>query len=258
MSTAVLCTNPHGEIFIFDDYAVHVARRIVTWCSAMISQQACVHVGLTGGNTARRVYEALGQAEVRGDLDVKRINFYQGDERPVPASSPDSNWGMAEQAFLDPAGVPAENRHRMNGEAADLHQAAGEYEAVLCGRLPRNGDLPAFDLLLLGVGADGHVASLFPGTAAMREMGRLVVANPVPEIQTTRLTITLPMINAARAVWLLVSGVHKAETVRRAVELRDQALPVVHVAPLTAPVTWLLDHDAAAKLSPASCRRIHV
>ncbi len=238
----------HMQVHVLEDFPTQAAQRFVSWCAAKISQQARIHVALTGGGTAKEFYEALARPEVRAGLDVRAIDFYEGDERPVPPSSSESNWGMAEAIFLDPAGVPAENRHRMLGEAEDLHAAAREYEHVLCEHLPRHGEVPAFDLLLLGMGANGHTASLFPETAALAERERLVVANPVPEIGMTRLTITYPMIKAAHAVWIIASGQEKAEAAYRAIELRDPLLPVTHVMPRS-PLVWLLDQAAGSKLS---------
>lgn len=105
------------------------------------------------------------------------------------------------------------------------------------------------DLLLLGMGDDGHTASLFPGTAALAETNRLVVANEVPKHRTTRLTLTYPMINAARAVWILASGEGKADAAHRAVEMRDPDLPITHVVPRWGAMTWLLDRPAAGQLA---------
>lgn len=245
-------TGQRYDVLVFDDYAAQIARRFVAECRATVGRQGVAHVGLTGGQTARQVYEALARREMRSGLDVRAIQFYQGDERAVAPVSAHSNWGMAEAAFLNEAGVPAENRHRMVGEAGDLDEAARQYEALLRSRLPSRGALPCFDLLLLGMGEDGHVASLFPGTGAVDERERLVVANFVPPMQTMRMTITYPMINAARAVWVIVTGQNKSETVRRAIEDRDAALPVCHVAPADVPVVWMLDRAAASKLRPGS------
>lgn len=238
------------QVCLLHDFADTVAMRFVNCCVGLLHQRERIHVALTGGETARQVYQAMARPELRTHLDFNAIEFYQGDERPVPPGHPDSNWGMAESLFLDPANAPQANRHRMRGEAGDLDAAAREYEDLLRQKLPRERNVPAFDLLLLGMGADGHTASLFPGTAALNETQRLVVANEVPQQQTTRLTITFPLINCARAVWILASGPQKADTVRRALEKRDPALPIVQVVPTCGPISWLLDTHAASKLSP--------
>ena len=244
-----------AEVHVFDDVAVQAARRFVQVCTALLRERSRIHVGLSGGETARDFYQGLARPESRAGLDVRAIHFYQGDERPVPPSSPESNWGLAATTFLDPAGVPEENRQRMSAESADLDQAACEYEERLRGLLPLAGLTPSFDLLLLGMGADGHTASLFSGTRALNETVRLVVANPVPDLQVTRLTITTTLINAARAVWIIVSGARKAQTVRRALELRDPGLPVTRVTPHQGPLVWLLDRAAAGALSPGFLRK---
>ena len=142
----------------------------------------------------------------------------------------------------------------MRGESADLDVAACEYETLLRERLPSMDSLPVpvFDLVLLGMGADGHIASLFPDTAALAETSRLVVANWVPKLNSHRLTVTYPVINAARSVWLIVTGAEKAETVRRAIEQHDSTLPVSHITPAAGQLVWLLDQAAASTLSPAS------
>jgi 6-phosphogluconolactonase len=248
MSTA----DAHAfQVCVLDDYANTVARRFANWCVGAIQVHGRLRVALTGGRTARDVYAALAAPGICGHVDWRAVEFYQGDERPVDPSSPQSNWGMAESVFLNPAGVPAANRHRMAGEARDLDEAAREYERLLACSLPGgNAGRPVFDLVFLGVGDNGHVASLFPGTAALDESRRSVVANPVPAIGMTRLTITLPVINAARAVWIISSGAKKAATIRRAIEERDPGLPVVRVVPQTGPLVWLLDAAAAGRLSP--------
>jgi 6-phosphogluconolactonase len=238
------------HVCVLDDFAETVAARFVNCCVGLLHQRERIHVALTGGETARQVYQALARPELREHLDFGAIEFYEGDERPVPPDHPESNWGMAESLFLDAAGVPQANRHRMRAEAEDLDAAAREYEQLLRSKLPRELGVPAFDLLLLGMGADGHTASLFPGTAALNETHRLVVANDVPQNQTTRLTITFPLINCARAVWIMVSGSSKAEMVYRALERRDPALPIVRVVPTCGPIAWLMDSQAGSKLSP--------
>jgi len=241
-----------------DNFAVEAAQLFARHCDAMIRQRlgrsdrSRIHVALTGGSAARELYRGLAQPEILAGFDASMIEFYQGDERPVAPSSPDSNWGMASATFLDPAGVPEEHRHRMHGESADLDAAAREYETLLRERLPLEDSLPIFDLVLLGMGPDGHIASLFPDTAALAETSRLVVANWVPKLNSHRLTVTYPVVNAARSIWLIVTGAEKAETVRRAIEQHDSTLPVSHITPAAGQLVWLLDQAAASTLSPAS------
>lgn len=237
------------QVCVFDNYAETVAKRFANCCEGLIHQRGRAQVALTGGNTAKEFYKALVRPEIRGQFDVNAVEFYQGDERSVGPDHPDSNWGAAEALFLNPAGVPQTNRFRMAGEAADLDAAAREYETLLRSRLRPQRHVPAFDLLLLGMGDDGHTASLFPGTHALHETQRLVVPNDVPQLRTTRLTITYPVINAARAVWILIAGAQKADMVYRALEKRDPDLPIVGVVPKCGPLVWLLDGPAAGKLS---------
>ncbi len=240
---------PHFEVCIYDDFPVQAAARFRAWCHAGLARRRRIHAALTGGRSAEQMYAALGRSEPGENACLQALEYYQGDERPVPPENPESNWGMAVAAFLDPVGVPLENRHRMIGEAADLDAAARDYEALLRRHLPAVQGVPAFDLVLLGMGDDGHIASLFPGTPALAETQRLVVANPVAKLQKTRLTLTFPAMHAAREIWILVGGAGKAEAVHRAVDCRDAELPVTHLRPASdTPIVWMLDAAAAGAL----------
>lgn len=227
-----------------------VTHRFVAWAQTTVRDRVSAHVALAGGNTPRAVYETLASSPHREAVPWKSIHVYQGDERPVGPGHPESNWGMACKTLLDPVDLPHENRCRMHGEADDLHAAADAYADVLRDRLPMENHLPVFDLILLGIGTDGHTASLFPGTDALDETKRLVVANRVPPLETTRLTLTYPVLNAAREVWFLVIGSAKADIVSRILQEADQSLPAAWVCPTTGICHWLLDTDAAAGLPP--------
>lgn len=233
------------QVMVLDDFAGGAAARFVETCTVAVQERRRAFVALAGGSTPEAIYRTVVE-RAAGSTALRDVEFYQGDERPVPPEHPDSNWGMAAGAMLDPLGVPTNRRHRMAAESADPDRAAAEYETLIRGRLPQHEGRPVFDLILLGLGEDGHTASLFPGTPALRETRRLVVANPVPKLQTTRLTFTWPLINAARQVWVLVSGGRKRDIVRRALVDRDESLPVLGVRPGEGRCVWLLDRAAAA------------
>ncbi len=198
------------------------------------------HVVLTGGSTPRAAYERSV------DGDWSRATVWFSDERCVPPEHPDSNYGMADAALLSRLSARPEVV-RMQGELGP-DAGAGAYEAEIRERL--GGD-PRWNLLLLGMGPDGHIASLFPGKPEIEERSRLAVGVPVAglEPQVPRISLTFPAINAARAVVLLVTGAGKADTVARAFgPSPDGSLPVARVAPRYGSLTVILDEAAAAKL----------
>jgi 6-phosphogluconolactonase len=208
--------------------AQHLARA----AASAIAERGSFSVALSGGSTPKLMYEALRGLEV----DWTRIHVYFSDERSVGPDSADSNYRSARLGLLDHVNIPATQIHRMEGER-DPARAAADYAALLPAQL---------DLVLLGMGDDGHTASLFPGTEGVQTAGR-VVANWVPKLETWRLSFTFAEINAARERWLLVTGKGKAEVLREVQNGIDgvSGHPVagVHAA------TWYLDTAAAAELS---------
>lgn len=209
-----------------------------------------VTIALSGGSTPRRLYEALAAPPLHDRVDWRRLELFFADERAVPPGHPESNWGMAERALL--AKVPSV-AHRMAAERGE----AEAYERIVRERVKkRRGPLPAFDLILLGLGDDGHTASLFPGTAALAERARLVVMNEVPQQNTRRMTFTYPLLNAADRVWVLVTGVEKREIAARCLARRtpgdraaptDPSYPILGVEPTEGELVWWLDRAAAAR-----------
>ncbi len=208
--------------------------------------EAPLAIALAGGSTPRRLYETLAEPAVRAQIRWERLEFFFGDERAVPPDHPDSNYGMAWRALLSQ--VPA-TAHRMQAEAG----AAAAYEELLRSRIAaRHDGFPVFDLILLGMGQDGHTASLFPGTAALHESARWVVMNDVPQLGTRRMTLTYPVINAARRVWILISGGGKREIVGQCLAARSEAgrekqWPVLGVHPADGELIWWLDAVAAGR-----------
>jgi 6-phosphogluconolactonase len=200
---------------------------------------------LAGGSTPKATYEVLAR-DYAGKLDWSRVHVFFGDERTVPPDHEDSNYRMAHEALL--SRVPAGSVHRMRGELPP-GEAAAAYEEELREFFGPDG-VPAFDLILLGLGGDGHTASLFPETSALDVTDRWVVANPVLKLETTRLTLTLPVINAARAVTFLVAGEGKAGALKEILEgdADPRAYPAKFIRPEGGDLIWMVDRAAAARL----------
>lgn len=210
------------------------ATRIAGGLEASVLARGSASIALAGGATPRPVYQRLAAMT----LPWSRIDVFFGDERGVPPEHPDSNYHMAAESLLDPAGVPMARRHRMPADAADRVAAARAYAELLPDHL---------DLLVLGVGRDGHTASLFPGSSALRETALRVVPSESPVPPTPRLTITPPVIAAARARLVLARGGDKAAVVVRA--LRGSDDPEHVPVQLARAGVWLLDPEAAAGLT---------
>lgn len=218
-------------------------------------------VALSGGSTPRALFQRLAEPPRRDEIPWARVEVFWADERCVPPDHPDSNYGMARAALLDPIGVPAERVHRVPGEAPDPAAAAAACEAEIARALggTPGGPPPVLDLVLLGMGADGHTASLFPGTAALAERRRWVMANFVPRLAAHRITLTYPILNRAAHVLFLVAGADKAEVLREALEgpPEPERLPAQGVRPDAGELVWLVDRAAARRLAmiAASPRR---
>lgn len=194
-------------------------------------------VALSGGNTPRPVYSRLAQIDRDFPWDKARITF--GDERCVPPEDEQSNYRMARESLLVPAKVPDESVLRMRGEI-DPQIAAQEYEQKLASlAVERDEQMYRHDLILLGLGDDGHTASLFPGTAALQEVNRWVVANFVPKLNSWRLTFTFSLINYARHVCFLVNASKHAELIERVLE-GDPQYPASSVKPTAGDLTWII------------------
>ena len=217
-----------------------------------VREKGLFSAALSGGSTPRSLYSLLANdSSFRAEVPWEKTHFFWGDERHVPPEHPESNYRMAEEALLSKVPIPPENIHRIEAENADAQAAAEDYEAALRTffRL-KAGEFPRFDLVLMGMGADGHTASLFPGTEALRERNRLVVANWVATVQSHRITMTLPLLNRAAMVLFLVSGEEKAETLRRVLagEERQNPLPAQLIRPTHGRLLWLVDRGAGRLL----------
>jgi 6-phosphogluconolactonase len=212
-------------------------------------------VALSGGETPRALYRMIARQQFSQKIPWRRVQLYWGDERCVPPEDAASNYGMARDAFIRHVPIAAENVHRVLGEQPPA-QAALAYEKELraLAALERpTSELPVFDLILLGLGGDGHTASLFPHSDSLEVEERFAVATEAPD-GSSRITVTYPVINAARRVWFLVSGAQKAGMVAEVIEglMMPAAVPAQGVRPVHGQLTWLLDEAAAAELDPAA------
>lgn len=232
------------------------AAEFVRQARAAVPAKGSFTVALSGGSTPRSLYALLASDNaLRAAVPWEKTHFFWGDERHVPPDQADSNYRMAHEAMLSQVPVPPANVQRVQGEQLDASQAAEAYEQTLraCFRLA-TGQFPRFDLVLLGMGADGHTASLFPGTAALREQLRLVTANWVGQFNSYRITLTPPVLNNAACVLFLVSGEEKAETLRAVLQGEEQPerLPAQLIHPTDGRLVWLVD-QAAARLLRGLC-----
>lgn len=220
--------------------ADEIARRMARAAEA----RGLASLALAGGATPRRTYERLADPDRHEGVPWEKVLLFFGDERCVPPDHPDSNHRMVREALLSRLALPAANVHRMAGEAADADRAAAAYEAELRDAL---GPAPRLDLVVLGMGPDGHVASLFPGSPALGETARLAVAAEARLPPVRRITLTLPALNAARAVLFLVAGAAKAEAVAAVLAGRGPELPASRIQP-EGELVWLLDREAASRI----------
>jgi 6-phosphogluconolactonase len=217
-------------------------------------------VVLSGGTTPKGVYSRLAEDDaLRREVHWEHVRFFWGDERHVAPDHPESNYRMTYEAMLSRLPVDPTHVYRIKGEYEDASRAAEEYERDLRGIVGArytedDATVPRFDLVLLGLGADGHTASLFPGSPALHEQRRLVVANPVPKLNTERITMTLPVLNNASEVVFLVHGGDKADALHDVLEgpYNPQRLPAQLIRPRQGRLRWLVDPTAAARLTAMS------
>jgi 6-phosphogluconolactonase len=226
---------------------VYVATEMVRAASLIsIARRGVFRIALAGGSTPRPIYERLAADP---DIDWRKWHLFWGDERTVPPTDPESNYNMVRSALLDRISQPPGLVVRIPSDLPP-DEAALRYEQSVRDLVPYGqaaaSSLPRFDMILLGIGDDGHTASLFPGTPAIHETERLVVANPVAAHSTTRITFTYPLINAARRILVLVSGEQKARAVREALTgpYEPEQIPIQAVNPVDGQLTWLVDEAA--------------
>jgi len=227
------------EVLRTKTFASDAANFIQTRARESIDERHQFRIALSGGNTPRSVYAEMAKR----DLPWKKFLFTFGDERCVPPENDESNFRMANEALFRPASVPDSSILRMRGEIEPV-LAAKEYEAQLDVLAVKRGEIIyEHDLILLGLGDDGHTASLFPGTEALSETERRVMANYVPKFNSWRLTFTFPLIFAARTVCFLI-GANKDPKLIERIFSGDSALPAARVDQNAKSVTWIIEQQS--------------
>jgi 6-phosphogluconolactonase len=235
-----------------DELAETAAGLIVDVATSAVAQRGRFTVALAGGATPRDTYERLARPPLSELMPWARTLVFFGDERGVPPEHPDSNYGMARRALLSKVPIPPRQIFRIPGDGADPEVVATEYGRTLGEALGlRRGEVPRLDLVLLGLGIDGHTASLFPGSPVLKEVFRIVAAvHAAAAIIPQRFTLTYPVLNAAACVVYLVSGSVKAKVVKAVLADRAASLPAGMVRPTDGRLIWLLDRGAASLLPP--------
>lgn len=227
------------------------ARRIVVLAQAAIAARGCFRLALSGGQTPRPLYRLLAANAYRDTVEWPRVEVFFGDERDVPPDHPHSNYRMARETLLDHIPILRDRIHPMRTAEASLRRDAAHYGALLCRRAPASNDgWPQLDLVLLGLGSDGHTASLFPATCVLHERQLPVAAVHVPQQRGWRLTLTIPVLEHARRLLFLVSGADKADALERTLspESAGTLLPVQLLHP-GGEVEWYCDQAAAVGLN---------
>jgi 6-phosphogluconolactonase len=240
-----------GSVLVFDTpekVALAAAERFVAYAQEAIADHGVFSVALAGGNTPSRVYELLASDPFKNLIEWSNVHLFFGDERCVPPHHPDSNYGMVYTALVSRIEIPSPNVHRIVGEGNPEENAAG-YEKGL-GTFFGELSWPRFDLVLLGMGEDGHTASLFPGSDAVKEESKWVVATRMEQLKQDRITLTAPVFNHAAHVMFLVTGKGKAKRLAEAFRHRPAAdrLPAQLIRPVDGTLEWLVDKAVAAFL----------
>jgi 6-phosphogluconolactonase len=248
----VFVENP-SNVFVFDtpeQLAVAAAEKIVDYEYEFHGEPDPFSVALAGGNTPRRVYELLATERFRDRIEWSKVHFFFGDERCVPPDHPDSNYAMAYESLISKVPIPAKNVHRIISEG-NANENARAYENQL--RAFFAGlSWPRFELVLLGMGEDGHTASLFPNSEALQEVSRWVVPTKNEQSGQERITLTVPVFNHARRVMFLVTGKNKAQRLKEVLRPQpagSEQLPAQAITPLEGTLEWLVDADAASLLA---------
>ncbi|MEB2288926.1 MAG: 6-phosphogluconolactonase [Anaerolineae bacterium] len=228
------------------------AGYVVRLAGEAIAARGRFSIGLSGGSTPRALFRRLASPAWASRIDWARVHVFWGDERCVPPDDAASNYRLARETLLSRVPLPPEHSHRIAGELAPA-EAARRYEAELRAFFSSGESAtpqPRFDLLLLGMGDDGHTASLFPGTAALHETERWAIENYVPRLDSWRITLTVPAINAAAHAIFLVSGAAKAETLRAVLHgpRQPEIYPAQLVRPQAGRLLWLVDRAATTRL----------
>lgn len=245
----VVCLNA-------DEVAKAAAELFIKIAAESISARGRFRVALSGGSTPRRAYELLGSAVFSSRVDWKNVDVFWGDERYVASDDPDSNYRMTAEALLRHVPLPSGNVYRVPTELSPARAAAEAYEQTIRQCFGGTHSVPQFDLIYLGLGTNGHTASLFPHSATLRETSRLVLADFVRDVNTWRISMSVPLLNRGRTVAFVITGQDKAEVLRDVLlGPRDpERLPAQLIAP-EGTLLWLVDEAAAALVSSTGLER---
>ncbi|MBI4853404.1 MAG: 6-phosphogluconolactonase [Acidobacteria bacterium] len=241
MTREVIVCHSQEEIF------TKSADMFVALATQSIAARGQFTIALSGGSTPKGMYLLLASDAYRDRVDWNKVQLFWGDERSVSPDNDQSNYRMANQAMISKVPIPAENVHRMKAESEDIELAAKDYENILKQVLGfADGEQPKFDLILLGMGDDGHTASLFPGTKALAEKERIVVVNWVEKFNTNRMTFTAPAINNARNIVFMAAGANKLQPLKEVLvgEKNPELYPSQLVQPTDGKLIWLVDEAA--------------
>jgi 6-phosphogluconolactonase len=233
-----------------DELAHKAAQQFIAVANDAVTRSGRFTVALSGGSTPRALYSLLASADYRGQINWRCVHLFWGDERCVPPDHTESNYSMVHEALLSKIQMPPENIHRMTGEK-EPRLAASEYEDELRRFFQLSpGQLPRFDLILLGLGEDGHTASLFPGTAALNDDKHLVATVYVERLKAHRLTITLPVINTGAQVSFLIAGESKSAIVKALLggDANPTRYPAAKIIPASGKLAWFITQDAGSRL----------
>ena len=228
------------------------AQELAQTAQETIAHNGRMSIALAGGSTPKGLYSFMATEEFRSQIAWDKVHFFWGDERHVPPDHQDSNYRMAWETLLSRIPVPAEHIHRIPSELTNADEAAEEYTQALQKHFQlKQDEIPRFDVILLGMGPDGHTASLFPGTAAVRETKQFVAAPRVEKFETYRITLTPPVLNEAANIIFLVAGSDKAETLKFVLEgaYQPDLYPAQIVNPTQGRLLWLVDQNAGSFLN---------
>ncbi len=244
-----------GEVQIFSDVnalAKRAAERIVEAAAAAVKQNGRFTISLAGGSTPKTLYNLLAADPFRSQMPWDKTYLFFGDERHVPPDHPDSNFRMASESMISKLSLKPEQVNRIKCEYEDAEKAAREYEGTLRSFFKlSSGQLPRFDVLLIGMGDEGHALSLFPGTKALHDNGRLVMSNWIGKFYTERVTITAPVANNSALAIFMVTKADKALALKGVLEgpYEPEQLPSQLIQPTNGKLLWLVDTTAASQLS---------
>jgi len=255
-STRTLMPTPFNrEIHIFPDSAA-IAKRaseiFIATAKSAVADHGVFNVALAGGSTPKALNILLAAEPLSSQVPWDKLRIFFGDERHAGPADPDSNYRMATETMLSKAPIKPAQVHRIMGEYPDTEKAAQEYEAVLRAQFHLSaGQLPRFDLMFLGMGNEGHTLSLFPGTKALHDNGRLVMRNWVGKLYTERVTCTAPVANNCALVIFMIGGADKAPALKAVLEgpHEPEQLPSQLINPTNGKLLWLLDTAASSMLS---------